>query len=105
MSRKLEKPIKPEEMEHIIVYRKEDEYAGWPFNCGFYHFGNDELLVGFNRNKCLYRTPQDVRHRNIQLGKGQVVTLRSKDRGRTWPIESLQILIKSWLHQKIIRSH
>lgn len=95
MQKKFQEPIKPEKMEHVIVYRKDDEYAGWPFNGGFWHFGNGELVVGFNRNKCLYKTPQDITHRNIQLGNGQVVTLRSKDAGQTWPIEGLQILIRS----------
>jgi hypothetical protein len=37
--------IRPDNIEHVIVYRKNDEYAGWPFNGGFWHFGNGELLL------------------------------------------------------------
>lgn len=90
-----ENEVKPEEIEHIIVYRREDEYAGWPFNGGFWNFGGGELLVGFNRNRCLYKTPSDVRHGQIQLGEGQLVVMRSKDGGRTWPIEDLRIVFRS----------
>jgi len=89
------KAIKPEEIEHVVVYRRDDEYAGWPFNGGFWHFGNGELLVGFNRNRCSYKTLEDVRHDRIQLGDGQLVTMRSKDGGHTWPIEDLTIIIRS----------
>ncbi|MBS7611270.1 exo-alpha-sialidase [Candidatus Bathyarchaeota archaeon] len=87
--------IYPDDIEHVIVYRKNNEYAGWPFNGGFWHFGNGELLVGFNRNKCSYTSPKDVRHSQIQLGNGQLVTMRSTDGGRTWPLKNLQILVES----------
>jgi len=99
-----EKPIRPDEIEHIVVYRRDDEYAGWPFNGGFWQFGNGELLVGFNRNKCRYQSPEDVRHRNIQLGNGQLVTMRSKDGGYTWPPEDLNVIIesKAMLRAKIL---
>jgi len=90
-----EKTIRPNEIEHIVVYRKDDEYAGWPFNGGFWQFGNGELLVGFIRNKCRYRSPEDVSHSRIQLGNGQLVMIRSKDNGQTWPIEDLKVIIKS----------
>ncbi len=89
-----EKPVRPEEIEHIVVYRKDDEYAGWPFNGGFWNL-NGELLVGFNRNKCPYKTPSDVKHSQIQLGGGQLVVMRSKDGGHTWPIGELKTVIRS----------
>ena len=89
------KAVKPEEIEHVVVYRKDDEYAGWPFNGGFWNFGNGVLIVGFNRNKCAYRESLDVRHARIQLGNGQHVLMRSRNGGRTWPIEDLQVLVKS----------
>lgn len=88
-------PVRPEEIEHIVVYRREDEYAGWPFNGGFWHFGDGELLVGFNRNKCPYKTLDDVRHSQIQLGGGQLVVMRSKDGGYTWPLEELKVVVRS----------
>jgi len=91
----IRRAVKPEEIEHLIVYRRDDEYAGWPFNGGFWNFGNGELLVGFNRNKCAYKDPSDVSHGKIQLGEGQHVLMRSKDFGRAWPPEDLQILVKS----------
>jgi len=92
---KYEKPVRPEEIEHIVIYRRNDEYGGWPFNGGFWNFGNSELLVGFNRNRCLYRDLKDVKHGQIQLGDGQHVTMRSKDAGRTWPMEELRVIVES----------
>jgi hypothetical protein len=87
--------IRPGNIEHVVVYRKNDEYAGWPFNGGLWNFGNGELLVGFNRNKCSYMSSEDVGHGQIQLGDGQLVMMRSKDGGRTWPLRDLQILVES----------
>jgi hypothetical protein len=84
--------IRPDDIEHVIVYRRNDEYAGWPFNGGFWHFGNGELLVGFNRNKCSYMSPNDVRHSRIQMGDGQLVMMRSKDGEKHGPLRIFKYL-------------
>ena len=26
------KSVRPLDCEHVVVYRRDDEYAGWPFN-------------------------------------------------------------------------
>ncbi|MEM3647711.1 MAG: sialidase family protein [Thermoproteota archaeon] len=100
-------PVKPEEAEHVTVYYRVDEYAGWPFNGGLWGFGDGEVLVGFNRNKCAYSSPRDVEHSRVQLGGGQLVALRSKDCGRTWPVESLMVIVesKAELRAKILHYH
>lgn len=89
------KTIALEEYEHIVVYKKEDEYAGWPFNCGLWKFSGNEILVGFIRNKCAYRFPEDVSHRRIQYINGQFVTIRSRDGGRTWLQNELKTIYNS----------
>ena len=53
-------PVRPADMEHTIVYRREDEYAGWPFNGGLWNFGDGEILVGFNRNRYAYDKSGDI---------------------------------------------
>jgi len=40
-------------------------------------------------------SPGDVRHSRIQLGDGQLVLMRSKDGGITWPLNGLQVLVRS----------
>lgn len=91
--------IKPEEIEQVIVYRRDDEYAGWPFNGGFWNL-NRELLMGFIRNKCTYKDPLDVSHDKIQL-QGQHVLIRSKDFGRTWQDPYILVRSKAELRAKI----
>ena len=39
------KSVRSPECDHVVVYRRNDEYAGWPFNGGLWSFG-DEILVG-----------------------------------------------------------
>ena len=104
MSNLANKPYRPKSIEHVVVYRNDSEYAGWPANGGFWNFGNDEFVVGFIRNKCAYGDLNDIRHQRIQWDGGQHVTVRSKDGGRTWPAESLQVLIdsNSELHMQLV---
>ncbi|MEM2389879.1 MAG: sialidase family protein [Ignisphaera sp.] len=87
--------VYPKECEHIVVYRKNDEYAGWPFNGGLWRFGNSDVVVGFIRNRCAYRSLEDVSHRRVQYVDGQFVTIRSRDGGRTWLQDELKIIYNS----------
>jgi len=76
----------PHEMKHIVVYRKEDEFAGWPFNGGMWQFQDGELLLGFFRGACDYKSPGCAGHRKVDV---EHCLIRSKDGGETWPIESM----------------
>lgn len=89
--------VNPITAEHVVVYRDDSEYAGWPANGGFWNFGDDEFVVGFIRNKCTYKDLNDTRHSRIQWSGGQHVTVRSQDGGRTWPTEGLQVLVNNKL--------
>ena len=46
----------PHEVHHVIVYRAEGRFAGWPANHGIWSWG-DEILVGFSRGTYKDRGP------------------------------------------------
>ena len=72
------------DVEHVTVYRGEDEFCAWPFNCGFWKFPDGELLVGFDRAPCDYATAEQAGHARIADASERVLA-RSYDRGATWP--------------------
>ena len=77
---------------HITIYYDPAQFAAWPFNHGFWAFPNGELLVGFSRGACGYQSLYDTDHDIVDALRGEYVTLRSTDGGRTWPRERLQVL-------------
>ncbi len=42
--------------QHIVVYREQGRFAGWPANHGIWSWG-DEILVGFSRGTDKDRGP------------------------------------------------
>ena len=76
-------------LEHIVVYRDQSYYAGWPFNGGFWQFADGELAVGFVRSRCDYQSAGCVNHGHVDREQGEHVIVRSRDGGRTWPGESM----------------
>ncbi len=76
-------------MEHFTVYRDAGWFAGWPHNGGLWQFADGELAVGFVRGRCRYDEPKTLSHVTVDCEQGEHVVLRSKDGGRTWPLESL----------------
>ncbi len=69
---------------HVIVYREEGRFAGWPANHGIWSWG-DEILVGFSRG-----TDQDrgqFHHINHDRPE-EFLLARSLDGGATWAIET-----------------
>lgn len=72
-------------MEHVVVYRDESFYAGWPANGGFWQFSDGELAVGFVRGRCDYTRRETLGHKTVDCEHGEHVVLRSIDGGRTWP--------------------
>jgi hypothetical protein len=71
--------------EHVIVYRREDRYAGWPANYGLWAWG-DELALGFVVGQPL---PEGGFHARDPRRPFETVLARSLDRGRTWATEPL----------------
>jgi len=80
---------RPSSAQHVIVYRDETYFAGWPFNGGSWQFSDGEIVVGFVRGKCDYKSEGCVTHRTIDSIGGEHVFLRSNDGGLTWPLSSM----------------
>ncbi len=80
-------PRKLGNVDHAIVYRREDEFTGWPHVMGYWNFGNGELLQQVTSIETDYESPDAISHDNIGRGSGgatKQVALRSFDYGRTW---------------------
>lgn len=78
-------------MEHVTVFSDPQTFAGWPFAHGLWAWPDGEMLVGFTRAACAYENPGDVHHVAVDTAP-EYVTVRSSDGGRTWPVESVQVL-------------
>ena len=85
------RPQHPTDAEHFTVYHDPEYFAAFVFNHNFWVFPDGELLVNFVRARCSYEHRYDLKD-SMTDGRGEYVTLRSTDGGRTWPLESLQVL-------------
>src|SRR3954449_6039309 len=73
----------PKVVRHVIVYREEGRFAGWPANHGIWSWG-DEILVGFSRGSYKDRGP----YHHIDHDRPEEFLLtRSRDGGLTWAVE------------------
>lgn len=72
--------------EHVIVYKEEGRFGGWPANHGMWNWG-DEILVGFSRG---YYKNLGERHHIDRDRPEQHLLARSLDGGKTWSIENPQ---------------
>lgn len=83
MTLNYEKPYKPEEMEHVTIYRNDNEFCSWPFNAGLWNIGGGHVLVGFMNIACDYSVPGNRNHDRVETF-GRVAAVRTRDGGRTW---------------------
>ena len=86
--------MKPSESEHIIVYRDENAFCGWPFNGGMWTFGDGEIAAGFIRGACDYSAPHTLQHAFVDNLKGEQLIVRSRDGGRTWNAGAPEIVYR-----------
>jgi hypothetical protein len=79
-------PRPAKNLEHAIVYRREDEFASHPHVAGFWETAAGHLIANFSTRKVNYRgDPDSLSHNNLGRNPGgREVTVRSEDRGRTW---------------------
>jgi BNR repeat-like domain len=71
---------------HVIIYREQGRFAGWPANHGIWSWG-DEILVGFSRGYYKDRGP----YHHIDKQKPEEFLLaRSRDGGLSWSVEQPQ---------------
>jgi len=74
------------DVDHLVVYRREDEMVGWPHVMGYWNLGGGELLQQVTSITTRYGNAADISHDNLGregLGSRQLA-FRSMDYGRTW---------------------
>jgi len=79
-------PRPAKDLEHAVVYRREDEFCAWTYTRGFWQDASGHLMQNFDALTIDYRDPDFINHNNVfanSRGTKQV-TVRSTDRGRTW---------------------
>jgi hypothetical protein len=79
------RPRQIHSVDHAVVYRREDEFNGWPHIRGFWNLGGGELVQNFNSVPHVYSTVEAISHNRLYNAEGRkMVTIRSRDYGRTW---------------------
>ncbi len=79
----LEAAEPPKVVRHVVVYKEDGRFAGWPANHGIWSWG-DEILVGFSRGTYKDRG----RYHNIDHDRPEEFLLaRSRDGGASWTVE------------------
>jgi hypothetical protein len=80
-------PRPPKRVDHAIVYRHDDEFCSWPYTSGFWENSEGTLIANFATRNVEYGNGGGAIRHDV-LGKNstnpRTVTVRSKDRGRTW---------------------
>ncbi len=76
----------PKTVRHVVVYREEGRFAGWPANHGIWSWG-DEILVGFSRG--YYKDRGPFHHIDKQEPE-EFLLARSRDGGLSWSVEEPQ---------------
>src|SRR5262245_37192261 len=82
--RKLAKTRSAKEVEHAVIYRNDSEFAAWPYTNGFWEASDGQLLQNFMISRADYSDASKISHDVIGAGGKRVVSIRSRDRGRTW---------------------
>src|SRR5262245_20644725 len=90
-------PRPAKNLDHAIVYRREDEFCAWTYTRGFWEDANGHLMQNFDALTVDYKDPDFINHNNVFANsKGtKQVTVRSTDRGRTWNGDKPEINVLS----------
>jgi hypothetical protein len=73
----------PKVVRHVIVYKEDGRFAGWPANHGIWSWG-DEILVGFSRGT--YKDRGRFHHIDHDRPE-EFLLARSRDGGASWTVE------------------
>lgn len=79
------------DVEHVTVLRDQAAFCAWPYNCGFWRFPGDELLLAFDRAPCDYSSAAQAGHGRVSHDAERVLA-RSFDGGHTWNPEHMVTL-------------
>lgn len=93
MSGRFNKPSHIADIEHGVVHRDEAAFCGWPFVNGFWETAEGDFVVGFKTKPADYGDPNSINHDQVNFSGPKIKTIRSRDRGRTWDKDSVQILM------------
>jgi hypothetical protein len=89
MSNRKSAKRRAQDIEHAVVYRRENEFASHPYVRGFWETGSGHLIANFSVATVDYRgDPQRLAHIGLVNSPGgrRAVTMKSEDRGRSWRI-------------------
>jgi hypothetical protein len=87
--RKFSPPRAAKDVEHAVVYRRENEFASHPYVRGFWETAAGHLICNFSLATVDYRgEPMKLAHIELVRSAGgrRAVTVRSEDRGKTWKV-------------------
>src|SRR6478735_610929 len=91
MTTNYHRPQHAKNVEHAVVYRRENEFASHPYVRGFWQTAAGHLIANFAVSTVDYRgDPNLLAHINLVQNAGgrRGATVRSEDRGRTWRVTS-----------------
>ena len=90
---KFSPPRTPRHVDHAVVYRREDEFCSWPFTSGFWENAEGTLIANFTSRTVSYNSGDAIRHDVLGQNSSnpKTVTVRSRDRGKTWDGANPQI--------------
>jgi hypothetical protein len=79
-------PRPAKDVDHAVVYHRDDEFCAWPYTRGFWENARGELIQNFDAITIDYRDPDFINHNNVfrNAKRSRQVMVRSTDRGRTW---------------------
>ncbi len=69
-------------MQHVTIYHRAGEYAGWPANYGIWNW-DDEIVVGFTLGR---HDPSGGFHARSREAPFVAMQARSRDGGHTWDV-------------------
>jgi hypothetical protein len=52
-------------VDHLVVYRRENEFVGWPHTMGYWNLGGGELLQQVTSINTSYGNADSISHDNI----------------------------------------
>jgi hypothetical protein len=83
-SSRFDKPRLSTDAQHTIVYRNDKEFCGWPFYCGLWKTSNGDIVTSFKKIPSSYSSYGEVNHQRLTVQLGHLVTIRSRDNGKSW---------------------
>ena len=89
----IQPPIRPRQIDHQVVYKRDDEFCSWPFTSGFWENGEGTLIANFATRNVQYDSGDAIRHDVLGQNSSnpRTITVRSQDRGLTWDGDNPQV--------------